>query len=246
MIKPKRESGMKNLIRFYTDLSLFFFGAAQRFRKKYQPIPALGIKAPPNREDRHQIRLKSIRDHMEGPCSILEIGCNVGYYTLALAKDGHFITGIDSDANVLFLTHVTNKLGLSNVALSNMWLSPENVRLLPHYNVILCMSVIQHWCREYGAYRAFDMLKALCAKCDTLFFDMTECSSTSTKYKEKFQGILPDMGDHPEAWLRNWFSCNTGCQKVETIAYVRGRHLFKIDFMDKTVSRAKPRLKLVR
>jgi SAM-dependent methyltransferase len=236
---------MKELLKFYTTLNLFFFRAAQKFRKNYQPLPALGIEASAKREERHKVRLKAIRDHIEGVCSILEIGCNMGFYALALAQDGHFVTGIDSKANVLFLTHIKNKLEISNIALSNMWLSPENVGLLPHHDVILCMSVMQHWCREYGEVEAFDLLKVLCGKCRLLFFDMTECSNTSMKYNEKFSRILPDMGDDPEEWLRNWFISNTQCERVETIAYVRGRHLFKIEFKKEKVFRNKPGLKIV-
>lgn len=203
----------------------------------------LGISASVKREDRHRIRLEAIRSHIEGFCSILEIGCNVGYYTLALARDGHFVTGIDSTPNILFLTHIKNKVGLSNVALSNMWLSSENVGLLPYYDVILCMSVMQHWCKEYGYYQAFNMLKVLCGKCNMLFFDMTECASTSLKYENKYRKIIPNMGELPEAWLRNWFYSETGCKKIETIAYVRGRHLFQIGLSKKTYL-ARPVIKL--
>jgi len=236
---------LKKILEFYTNLSLFGFLAALKFRKNYQPLPALGIGASADREKRHKVRLKAIRDNIEGLCSILEIGCNVGFYTLALAQDGNFVTGIDSKAHVLFLTHIKDKLKISNIALSNMWLSPENVGLVPYHDVILCMSVAQHWCRAYGEVEAFDMLKALSGKCKTLFFDITECSNMSRKYNEKFKGILPDMGDDPEAWLRNWFISNTRCERVETIAYVRGRHLFKIEFKNGKDIRNKSGLKIV-
>jgi len=58
---------MQKLIKLYTNLGLFFFRAAQKFRKKYQPVPALGINAPANREERHKVRLAAIKGHIECP-----------------------------------------------------------------------------------------------------------------------------------------------------------------------------------
>ena len=62
----------------------------------YQPLPWCGIETA-KRDNGSRQRLRQIlRELDDAKGSVLDIGSSVGFFSIALAKQGYFVTGIES------------------------------------------------------------------------------------------------------------------------------------------------------
>lgn len=188
----------------------------------YEPLPQLGIKVDKKRTERSVERWRMIRNEIPSePLSVLDIGCNTGYYSVNLAEMGHFVTALDNSFFALIVFYAKEALKLNNLSSCSMRLDPDNVYSLPRYDCVLLLSVFHHWCLEYGQNKALSMLDAVYDRADRmLIFETGQTDSASSKYKN----ALPDMGKDPEKWMHEYF-VRKGCAEVRTLGYVRKRHL---------------------
>ena len=187
----------------------------------YQPISDLGLGSKVPRK-RITNRLEAIHEYLpEGKLSGIDIGCNIGFYCFELAKQGHFMLGIEPYMPVYFSAKcVRQKLGMKNVLFSDMRLTPNNISLLPKFDFTILMSVFHHWCVHYGTEGGLIMLATVLKNTEkVLFFETGEPHKNSKRYGK----CLPDMGGNPEKWMHEYF-LNKGCSEVKTISS-KGRSL---------------------
>ena len=60
-----------------------------------------------------------------------------------------------------------------NIAFMKMSLNLNNINLLPSFDIILCLSVYQHFCRAFGEKHARELVEEIFAKCNKqLFFQI--------------------------------------------------------------------------
>ena len=132
--------------------------------------------------------------------SMLDVGCNNGYFALQLAKEGHFVLGIDPFEHAIEVAEFARvRARLANAAFVCARVDEEALLRLPRVDVALLLSVFQKWCAQYGFERSTAMLKILWAKtASCLFF---ECSDSLDSI-EQFRVHLPDMGRTKEACRR--------------------------------------------
>ena len=170
----------------------------------YHPVPDLGISIPANREEAVAKRWDVIKAELPAdPASVLDIGCNLGFYTIASAKLGHFAMGVDIREYATLLSVIRNRLKLSTVVPVELKLSPQNTQSLPAFDVIIMLQVFHHLCVAYGADDASDMLRTIWQRTRSKFIFEVEPSSGA---KGAFLKAMPDMGDDIEAWLRETLS----------------------------------------
>ncbi len=176
----------------------------------YQPIPDLAIGIAPHREAAVRERWKVIRSELpETPSSVLDVGCNVGFYVIESAKLQHFVTGIDTIESITALTIVKNALGLRNVMPVAMKINPENVRSLPSFDVVIILQLFHHLCAAYGDEGARDILRSLwCRTRDKLILEV----EPSGQANEPLQSPLSPAADHGEDWIREFFTSLGSCK----------------------------------
>ena len=181
--------------------------------KFYQPIPQLRINIEMGNADRITGRWHAIHQALPSDrLSVLDIGCNMGYYCFKLAELGHFVTGIDSTTlHHLVALHAKEALHLPNIAFARLWLTPDNIQTLPQFDCVLFLAVFHHWCRAYGAHAALQMLDHLYRKTNKVLFFETGQSG------KNYEAHLPDMGTSPERWMHDLFR-SKGCAHVKTIS----------------------------
>jgi SAM-dependent methyltransferase len=144
---------------------------------EYQPLPWLG-KNHARRAAGVHTRWRAIESFIDAHpvATALDIGCNVGYFSIQLATRGITTVGVEKSPKCyrLFL-YAIRKLKLSNAGVLVFDVQPSTVRLLPPADCVLFLSVWHHLVRTEGLAAAGDVLKGLWDKTGTaLFFESGE------------------------------------------------------------------------
>ena len=107
-------------VRFRLDTLLFM---------DYQPLPWLGILKA-RRSGGVESRCQIIVDMLQRlrVVTVLDIGCNVGYFSLSLAELGVTVVGVDNSSRChrIFL-YVLKKLKYGNVGVLYMKMTPGRI-----------------------------------------------------------------------------------------------------------------------
>jgi O-antigen chain-terminating bifunctional methyltransferase/kinase len=157
----------------------------------------------------------------EGPDSVLDLGCAEGYFVSRAAEEyGCFTLGVDADVRRLTIAQELNVINKSNRA-GFMYanISPEFLRKLPPFDVVIFLAVLHHVIYEHGVDYAREYMKCIRDKTrKALIFEMGQSNETSMHWAT----LLPDMGSDPHAWMTE-FLMSCGFSKVakvgETDAY---------------------------
>lgn len=180
----------------------------------YQPIPDLNIRIAPGREAGVHKRWEAIRAELPpAPSSLLDIGCNVGFYVIEAAKLEHTAAGLDLPVFAGALTTISRSLKLDNVIPIRCRITPETIGGLPTFDCVIMLQVFHHLCRAYGTEQGLAMLREIYGKAGQRFIFETE---PSYRTNEPFRPYLPDMGDDGEAWVKRLFA-DFGCRETRTI-----------------------------
>jgi len=190
----------------------------------YQPLPWLGIDVDSEASKRHRTieRWHMIeRELPEKPCSVLDIGSNVGFFSFKLAEKGNFVIAMERSLLFHEIANAAMKaINFTNVNFYRIGLTPQNVRTLPRCDVVLLLSVFHQWCLEFGEQQALDMLRCIADKADQkFFFETGQPDAASARYLK----ALPKMRE-PKEWLLTLFQ-SMGFNVVNIIGKTRGRYL---------------------
>lgn len=154
-----------------------------------------------NRPAGTEARWKLIDTNLaEGDRSLLDIGCNLGEFTARAAARGMFAVGADVD-DAAVLEAVRRNRGQPNLAFGSWSFAPENVRAIPPFDVILCLSVHHYWYRAHGERASWEMVRDLARRGGKLFF---EPSVRLKKYgRTPPQGFVEGDSAHLEGMIRD-------------------------------------------
>jgi tRNA (mo5U34)-methyltransferase len=87
-----------------------------------------------------------------GNKTVLDVGCNEGFFSFKLADMGAHVMGIDIDENrikkAMFIQEIFNK---SSVSFSVMDIFSEAFSTLPHFNICLCLGMLHRLPDPYTA-----------------------------------------------------------------------------------------------
>jgi SAM-dependent methyltransferase len=194
----------------------------------YQAIPELNIEAKTLVQRASLIKWDAIEKNLPNDnikMSVLDVGCNIGLYSIKMAMKGHFVTALDGLWYYCeFCRFAANILNLDNIVIGHVKITPENVNILPNYDCVFLMNIFHHICLEYGKDAAMLILHRIFIKTNRVLFFETEQSDTQI---EKYAKVLPDMGMSPKYWLIDIFS-DMGAREVKDIAFNNGRYLMAI------------------
>ena len=186
-------------IRFFVDT---------RPALPYQPLPWLDLHTA-RRETGVQTRwdaMVPVIDDVRAE-SAVDVGCNVGYYTIMLGRKGIPTVGIESNRRyVRILMHAIAELQLENVGTLNMQVTPETAALVPRTDCILLLSVWHHIVRERGLDAATSVLARIWSHAaKVLFFETGE-----TEMPDSYG--LPEMKAGGRAYLSEYLAatCEAG------------------------------------
>ncbi|MFD9459547.1 hypothetical protein [Streptomyces sp. NPDC060027] len=182
----------------------------------YQPVPGIRVRKA-KRSVGTGSRWAAMEPVVErlGVESALDVGANVGYFPIKLAMRGIPSVALESDPKcVRTATTAVRRNQLDNVAVMDLELRPDTLRLLPTADCTLLLSLWHHLVRELGLDAATHLLRGLWTRTGkVMFFDSGE-----DEMPESFG--LPPMVPTPDAWLTEYLrkSCTGG--RVEHL----GRH----------------------
>lgn len=197
------------LVNFFAKLLYTILKAAPV--EYYQPLYGVQ-KAQATRacED----RWAAISSHMDdSPGSLLDIGCNLGYFTFKATEKNKMAIGIDADPFYIIACHTTKIVNKREYAVFSKGLvTKQFLEKMPSFDTIFNFSVFHHWVKAYGQDEAIAMMKILGSKTNALFFETGQPDEKGTKWAER----LSFMGDKPDEWgVRFLKEC--GFSNVEVI-----------------------------
>lgn len=159
-------------------------------------------------------RWTAIAPHIDmKPASVLDIGCNLGYFTFMATEKNKIATGVDADPFYIMACRIIAKENERNNAyfLKGM-VTKDFLQMMPSYDVVFNFSVFHHWVKAYGEAQAKEMMVILAGKCKTLFFETGQPDESGTKWAEK----LAFMGDKPDQWISGFLK-ECGFSTVDVI-----------------------------
>ncbi len=152
-------------------------------------------------------RLRTITDALDfSNKTVLDLGCNGGYFSFALAQQARQILAIDGEAELIRLNIAKQAdLGITNIDFRQALITPDLISELPEFDIVLFLSVFHHmlcasdahdWNSEAERTVAMEVVAKLRDKARILVFEMGypwEGYDWSAK--------LPAMDD-PRDWVR--------------------------------------------
>jgi 2-polyprenyl-3-methyl-5-hydroxy-6-metoxy-1,4-benzoquinol methylase len=95
--------------------------------------------------------------------NLLDVGCNIGMMTRRAADAGLVALGVEVDQRFVRKAKSRHRHA-PNLSFMSMTLSPDTIRLLPQFDVTLCLSVHHHWAQQYGLDESWKMVSSLLEK----------------------------------------------------------------------------------
>lgn len=137
--------------------------------------------------------------------SVLDVGCNQGYFTFRFAEKGGICLGVDNDRAELMAARARAEVRkVRNIAFLEMTLDKESMRGLPVSDVVVCLSVYHHWVRHYGRSGAEEMLEMLATKAgQAMVFDSGQPEEVSTNWASELAFMGPNGSDWISQRLRS-------------------------------------------
>jgi len=184
---------------------------------RYQPLPWIGMKSF-KRDDSTFQRWEAIKNEIKiKNGSAIDIGSNLGFFTLRMSEMGFYAIGIDMQHGFKVISeYVQKKAGIGNAAFSTMKLTPNNVASLPHVDVMIFLSVWHHWIKHFGYDDAKRMFKILWNKTNhIMFFESGEDSEIKRL----------NIKEEPSTWIKKELEtiCVGGTIKILG-AFDKGAH----------------------
>lgn len=188
-------------------------------RDGYQPLP-WQLRGPQKTQVlRMKNRLEAISEDLtalDKPSSILDLGCAEGYFTIHLAKLGHFVLGVDRARQpVLVGEGWKTWLGQEMTAFATMKIAPDSICALPDTDVTLCLSVYHQWVLSFGNSDAKGMLAKTWDKTKKVLYFET---GTPREYPERYQIPTSEASNiEDESWIENLLAA-IGAKNYRVIA----------------------------
>lgn len=126
--------------------------------------------------------------------SVLDIGCNEGYFTIRMAEQGNFAIGIDvSSLSIRNAQDIARHNDVSGAVFSTFLVEEQTVAMLPKVDVVICLSVYHHWARKLGEEGAFLIMQGLARKTEKyLVFETGQPNERNVDWADELNFMRPD------------------------------------------------------
>lgn len=137
-----------------------------------------------------------------GAKNILDIGCAEGWLVRRCAAElGCFAIGVDAADRIIVGEVARLHDGVKRMGLIQAHLTAEDIRALPRFDVVVCLSVVHHVMREAGTGAARAFVRAIASRAEkAVIFEM----GTSDERLYSWATALPDMPEGQEAFVRGF------------------------------------------
>ena len=136
-----------------------------------------------------------------GVSSALDIGANVGWFTINLSLMGVSTVAVESFPKYSrVLAYAIAKLKLKNTGVLMLRVAPETVSLLPNADCVLFMSVWHHMVRDNGFDRATALLREIWQRSNKLLIFETGQREMPPSFN------LPAMEPTAKEWILAYLS----------------------------------------
>ena len=150
--------------------------------------------------------------------SVIDVGCNLGFFTFKMAERGGFCIGIDYGRNeILAAKALAYKHSVDNIVFAQKEITPENASLLPKADMVICLSIFHHWIRKLGEQKSLKIMQGLADSANKYFvFDTGQPNEKGVDWNHKLEFMNPNIED----WADNYFK-NLGFSKVVNLGEYR-------------------------
>ena len=189
------------------------------FFDKYQPIYGQDIKeAIRVSSDRYNNFSRYINNSKVS--NVLDIGCNIGYFSLRCSESKKFVVGVDYDFfNITICNYLKNSHNLKNSFFQRALIDVDYIDTMPSFDSVIFLSVFHHWVKEYGKDQSLIMLEKLCNKTKVcLIFETGQSNEIGTKWFDKMSFIGNDIN----IWAEETFKKFGFSQIIELGTYDTG------------------------
>jgi SAM-dependent methyltransferase len=189
-------------------------------KRLYEPVEMSGRRFAEKRDadTRWDAIAGAIRQY--GAKSILDVGCAEGWFLRRAAREfGCFGIGIDADQRRVMLGEIARLHdGAERVAVMQGMLDPDDLRHMPQFDIVICLSVVHHVMRKGGRPAAEEFVRALraCAR-KAVLFEM----GTSEEKALGWSNALPEMPEGQEAFVTELLTA-AGLRNVRRLASTPG------------------------
>lgn len=183
----------------------------------YQPLYGVDETEHPEVRTLYD-RWSAMEPHLPSSGSALDIGCQNGWFTFALADRGLFALGVDgSERRIQTPRLLAMHHNSERAAFTRMTVTSATAGDLPTVDVVLCLSVFHHVARSHGLDEAIEIMRILADKTrHQLCFETGQPNETTRWAPE-----LNFMGDDPEAWVEELVA-SLGFEHVTKLASTPG------------------------
>lgn len=187
------EMRLKLRLRWLT--TKFFFDKPRLF---YQPLPWCGIETAKRDNGSRQRLVQILRELGDTKGSVLDVGSSVGFFSIALAEQGNFVTGIEGGKRNFDISQCAAAMAdVKTASFVNMEVTAKTVKILPRFDFVFCLSIWHHWIRYFGIGDAMSILESLWHRTgNSIFFD-----TGLDELPEYFN--IPEFEIDPDAWLND-------------------------------------------
>ncbi len=126
--------------------------------------------------------------------SVIDVGCNQGYFLFRMAPYASIGIGIEKAYNeVMYARALAGTRRINNLVFMSYSVTPDNIRSFPSMDVVIFLSVFHHWVRDFGENEAKVMLKELAQKSRKYFiFETGQYEEKGKKWTDALAFMAPD------------------------------------------------------
>lgn len=202
---------LENIIGFYYTL-IYWTVLYSPFIKLYQPVFRGRVQKQLTRacQDRWDSFEKYLPEHKG---SVLDVGCNIGYFSFKCAEQGRFVCGVESHAsNILICNAIQSKTQVDDCVFIKKFIDAEFISKAPDFDVVIHLSVFHHWVKQHGLEKAKMMMQQMTENTSCLVFE----TGQSTEVGSQWEKVLDFMGDKPEIWIESFLE-SLGFQSITNV-----------------------------
>ena len=134
--------------------------------------------------------------------SVMDIGCNRGYFVFRMAERGGLCIGVDSDrSEIMFASALATVHRIPNAVFTTMVIDMQALEGLPSVDVTICLSIFHHWVRNFGVETAKDIMQAIADRTSHyMFFETGVCEEEEAAWASELFFVSIDS----ERWTRRF------------------------------------------